>query len=346
MPRPQTTPKARAESPRARTIPAFAPAAGGDDLEAARRFVEGAVDRMRTLRADDTPAVHSWLDDVGVGARGLQARAIARAAENARKLESPRALGSALHTVATLIAQYEQGLVDVEAQLETIARAPLPVLGTVNAVPQVAVPQVAGFGDRTARDKFDVARETLMGLLPTVDAGGHEAALLTLVEMEFGPGAEAEAEVADDVVADDVVAEIPLAVESDLPAFDVEPLLPGLVDHAHRTAARAGKKLTASYAARDARLVPGLAPLWQAAVETAVNALVETTLETPDARQARGETAAAHMAFTVEGSDEGLTLLIRCPGHRLPRFAVDAPHSLDMRVEDGVVMLRFLARAA
>ena len=288
---------------------------------------------MRTLRADDTPAVHGWLQDVGARARLLQARAIARAAENARKLESPRALGSALHTVATLIAQYEQGLVDVEAQLETIARAPLPVVGTVNAVPRAAEAE-----DARARDKFEVARETLMGLLPTVHAEGHEAALLKLVELEFGPEAEAENETVDEPEA--------VAVAPSFAAFDVEPLLPGLVDHAHRTAARAGKKLTASYAARNARLVPELAHDWQVAVETAVNALVDTTLEPPAARQKRGETAAAHMAFTVEGADEGLSLLICCPGHRLPRFAVDAPHSLDMRVEDGVVMLRFLARAA
>ena len=128
-------------------------------------------------------------------------------------------------------------------------------------------------------------------------------------------------------------------------AFDVEPLLPSLVDHAHRAAARAGKKLTASYAARDAYLPPELATEWQEAVETAIAALVAATLEAPDVRQARGETAAAHMAMTVEGREDGVSLLIRCPGRMLPRMVVEAPHELTLSQEEGTVVLHLVARA-
>jgi len=339
-----------------RAIPAFAPASDGDDLLAARAFIEDAVLRMRALRSDDSEAVHGWLDDVSEGARGLQARAIARAAENTRSLESPRAVAAGLHTVATLIAQYEQGLVDVEAQMETLAREPLPA----PVMPEHVLAEPPTRPLEHDRDKFDVAREVLMGLVPRTDTAGHEGALQTLIEMEFCTGAvdvpnmpeddgisELSAESVDEPVTVETQQPEPEAVrrmEPDLPAFDVEPLLPGLVDHAHRVAMRAGKKLTASYAARDARLSPALAEDWQVAVETAICALVDTTLETPAERQARGETAAAHMAFTVEGSDDGLTLMLRCPGRRLPRFDVEAPHDLDMRIEDGVVIVRFLAR--
>lgn len=318
-------------------IPAFAPAGRGDDVEAARRFIERTVAAMRTLDAGDRTAVLRWLDAVETGARALNARAIARVAGEAHRIADEQDRVQAIHTLGALVAQYEQGLVDVEVQIERDARGHSPDMHLARQRPAEPTSPDLFYGEADpdhARDRWEEARQTLQALLPSNDSTSHAQALTKLVAFDPRNGGK------DTDTGADVVPIGPRTGVS--AAFDVEPLLPGLMDHAHRLAAAQGKRLTASYAARDARLSPALADVWQGAMETLIQSLVDVTLELPETRKARGESAAAHMALTVEGrttqaSEEVLEVLVRCPGAIAPNVQVDAPHTLDIRLEEGWV---------
>jgi hypothetical protein len=319
-----------------RPIPAFAPSREGDDLAFAREFVDQSVAGMRELPVHDHSAIHAWLDYVESSARSLQARAIARSVVEARADVGSDRVYDSIGSVGSLIAQYEQGLVDVEAQLEAGER----LSPSENIVASAL----------SREERFEDARRTLEGLLPNVDHQAQSEALKKL--MAFVPPAADIDDVNDldetDFASLDLVSPTPTKPDLhklvDRPAFDVEALLPGLVDHAHRLARLQGKSLTASYAARDALLNPALAHDWQEAVELAIGALIDTTLEDAQTRRAEGLTAAAHMALTAEGQGDEVELRITCPGHDVPRFDVEAPHTLDAGHEDGTVWVRFIAR--
>ena len=298
-------------------------------MEAARRFIDEAVDAMRTLRTDDREAVFAWLNMVERGAKPLEARAIARAAQTARlDVGTPR-IADTITSVGALIGQYEMGLVDVEVQIEAGERivhddpfdtAPLPV------------PAPAPVSE-AIEDRFDEARRLLADLLPEVDAEPHRDALEKLVS--FRPGAEV-AKVSEPVT--DVVPEPTATV-------DVEAFLPGLVDHAVGTARGFGKLLTASYASREARVPTHMAAEWTAAAQAAIGAMIATSLDSPERRRARGQTGAAHLAIRAEGTADGaLVLRLGCPGSRVPNFSVDAPHTIEARARDGEVWVEFTAR--
>ena len=310
--------------PHRKAIPAFAPSKGGDDIAAARVFIDTAVSGMRELRTDDTVAVHEWLDAVERNARDLQARAIARAVIEARGDVGTDRIQDSIGSVGSLIGQYEQGLVDVEVQIEAgeriVEEEPLPTR-------KVAIEE-----DLEAR--FNEARRLLENLLPDVDTGGHDEALGKLVA--FRPDMMTEA---------DEPAPVPEPATSER-LLSIEALMPGLVDHAVKTARSAGKPVTASYAARDAALPSSLVGEWREAVEMALEALVASTLERPEARRARGETTAAHISMQAQGRTDGaLELRIECPGEHVPPFEVDRPHSILTHVSDGRVCVVFTARA-
>jgi len=320
-----------------RPIPAFAPSSEGDNLQFAREFVDQSVAGMRELPVNDHAAIHAWLDYVENSARSLQARAIVRSVVEARGDVGTDRVYDSIGSLGSLIAQYEQGLVDVEAQLEAGER--------------LVAPEVDMLYLRSREERFEEARKTLEGLLPNVDADAQAEALQKL--MAFAPETRPAFEPNVTIAIDDFDAVDLVGVDAEKeefqrlmerPAFDVEALLPSLVDHAHRRARMQGKTLTASYAARDARLVPALAQDWQEAVELAIDALIETTLEDAKTRRDQGLTAAAHMALTAEGQGDNVELRITCPGQNVPRFEVEAPHMIEAGSADGTVWVRFVAR--
>ena len=303
---------------RSQITPAFAPATEGDDLGAARAFVQLAVDGMRTLRTDDTTGVASWLDAVEAAAVPLQARAVQRAVCAAREADGD-ALNTALAAVGSLVAQYEGGLADVEAQIETGERPVFDEDELFLPPEPAATPDI---------DRFEEARLLLASLLPRADVGSHRDALERL--MAFQPADVAVREPTKPETAD----------------VDLEALLPGLADCAARQARLHGKAATVSFATDNARLASDVVDDWHGAVETALLALCETTLESPRERRGRGLSGASHIEMLARGTGEGVELSIRCPGTRLPQLAVDAPHSLDIRRECERVVLVFTARDA
>ena len=304
-----------------RISPAFAPSTDGDDIDAARAFVDLAVDGMRTLRADDTDAVRSWLDCVELAAVPLCARAVLRAVDAARAARGD-ALNSALATVGALVAQYEGGLADVEAQIESGERPlPGPVLGDADTgLSRSATPSDA--------DRFEEARLILASLLPRADVGSHRDALERLMAFQPTGSATDAAATAGPVLSGTV---------------DVEALLPGLADCAARQARLHGKAATVSFASESALLDAASVDEWHGAVETALLALCETTLESPRERRGRGLSGTSHIDMLARGVEGGVELSVRCPGARLPQLAVDAPHTLDVRREDERVTLVFTA---
>ena len=317
---------------RSRPIPAFAPAREGDDLEAARSFVDAVVDAMRVLRTDDADAVHAWLNAVERGAKPLEARAIARAAQTARADVGTPRIADTITSVGALIGQYEMGLVDVEVQIEAGDRVIHDdPYADIRPAPRAPTPAPDGVEAR-----FEEARRLLADLLPEVDAEPHRDALEALVNFRPDACAEAGPEIESEVEPVQVLAG---------PTLDVEAFLPGLVDHAVGAARRAGKTLTASYASREARLPTHMAAEWKAAAEAAIGAVVATSVQSPERRRASGLTGAAHLSIRAEGTADGaLVLRLGCPGMRVPNFAVDAPHSIDARAHDGDVWVEFTTR--
>ena len=354
---PETSPAPDASRRSGRApVPAFAPTATGDDLCAARRFVECAVDGLPGLNTHDREGVEAWLEMVEAHARPLQARAVLRAVSLARMGLDGDDLGARLSAIAALIAQYEGGLVDVESQIEAGVDIVLdPVdYGANRARPATASVEPAP-GVEPARealeDRFEAARAGLAELLPRVDTHGHIDALERLVSLtpeDFGTDVMVAPEAQVDNQAEESQTPVPQPPVRGL--VDIDVLLPGLADHAARMARLHGKSATVSFGAVEARLPAHMAQEWRDAVATALVGLCETTLERPRDRRARGLSGTSHIELSARGvstpaGGQGVELRIACPGASRPTFEVDAPHTVSTHSEAGRVVLVFTAYA-
>ena len=266
----------------------------GDDLKQARRFVTAAMGDMDILLSEarmESDLAQAALRRVQSAAKSLQARGIYRAAQTvleAYERSMPQAkIDGRLMALYKLTVQYGEGLDEIA-----------PADSMVGDDSDAALPGA------DMQTRFDTAREILIPLLPF--AGKTAPALQYL---------------ADTTLAD--MATAPQALSG--PDVSFESLMPDVTNTALRTARAHGKSVSLSYAADDLSVRNHQAEGIRAQLESTVEHLVKTHIETPERRAAKGLSRNGYIDITAKNGPNGLDILVACDGKSVPLYCKTEP---------------------
>ena len=250
----------------------------GDDLQAARAFVDLCMAHMDALISGDlsNEDARHLLREIDDHAKPLHARAICRVARQARndfhfKDGSPKTHGNLL-ALNKLILQYEAGLVEVENEIQ------VPAVKSEKPLEEQL--EVA----------FNKAAKTLQSALGYARPGKERAVLTQLIRFN----------VADRAIPGERVS--------------LETIMPALTDRILREARQQGKSVSLSLAGEGAQLSPAMLDLLEPALSKVGCDLVCQTIDAPEIRRQKGQSRSAHIAMTAQSDEQGLHILICVDG--------------------------------
>lgn len=283
----------------------------GDDLTAARRFCDAVRSDMTSLMdgvcaqpCAASDVLIGSLDNIQSGAKLIHARGIYSAAQRvanslAGHAPLPKVQGRIL-SLNKLIYQYETGLDDI---------APRPAnLNDTDAAENGGEPPIAytvtepPMPDIDAR--YRVARAVLAPLMAFAPQGHDRNALVKLADFS-----KDELPV---VAAGSSISAPPKIRPS--AALNFETLMPEFVSRALHEARQSDKTVSVSYAADDVNFDACHLSALQTLFGHIAKTFVQSVLERPDVRRARGLSGAGHIALTAVQDFETLTVSIECPG--------------------------------
>lgn len=286
----------------------------GDDLTAARRFCDAVRSDMTSLMdgvcaqpCAASDVLIGSLDNIQSGAKLIHARGIYSAAQRvanslAGQAPLPKVQGRIL-SLNKLIYQYETGLDDIAprpANLNDIDETDGAELGgeppIAYAVTEPPMPDIDA--------RYRVARAVLAPLMAFAPQGQERDALIKLAEFSVD---ELPAVAAGSSIS------APPKIRSSA-ALNFETLMPEFVSLALHEARQTDKTVSVSYAADDVSFDARHLPALQRLLGHIAKTFVQSVLERPDVRRARGLSGSGHIALTAVQDFETLTVSIECPG--------------------------------
>lgn len=285
-------------TPSAELKPAYIGEMSGDDLLAARAFVDAAQRDITQLLDPDNhalPNIALRLSRIITLAKAVSARAVDRAAQLALDMsqskvgfeKSAQWQGQIL-VLNKLISQYGIGLRQVEAELEN-------TVASLNSGGAQICASVENSSGMALKEQFHAAQSTLKPLLKFAETDTQRNALSRLAKLDSAVTKQFKTDVGAKQIK-----------QADIP---FEAIMPSFTASALRAARQSDKIVSISFGAEG--------PVNIAAEQCAnmdnllcgvASGLVNQWLERPDVRQSRGESGAGHIAVTANRSNTGLNL--------------------------------------
>jgi hypothetical protein len=346
----------------------------GDDLTVARRFcdsvqgeLEGLIEAVCAQPCAAPDVLIGSLDKIQAGAKSLHARAIFRAAQTVVNAVNDRAplptVQGRVLSLNKLFLQYESGLNDIaprpaniegDTEIEDVA----PKMDAIFSCDAPPMPDIearyraarAGLVPLMGLAKVGVERESLTKL---ADFSDDELEGLQVVELDEADGVGDDTsldittplEDLTDVAAPDV-AEInvtaltsPVMEKSQTAApVSFENLMDGFITQALHEARLTEKTVSVSYAADGVTIGAARVAAAQNVLDHIARTCVRSILERPEARRARGQSGAGHIAVTVTQNQSATTISIECPGAPLGVSAFMPPQDKSASRLEGLMI--------
>lgn len=332
----------------------------GDDLTAARVFVTSAVPHIRvltTIERFDRIEARKALKAVSTLSEPLSARAIGRSSATAFDLleaDAPQPqIDSAFMTLQKLMGQYAQGLdeiIELVAQ-ETQSGAALKdeSQNTTRAILCEDVSELMSEAECNSSTETPTPIETLATDTPTRAFDPQD---IVRVRAEHHMAAQALETLLPRVKDTELTTAlhrlmVPAAASFDSQNTQIEfnSIMPSLTHDILTQARQSGKNVSLSYLDADVSLPNAQLETVKETVKALGRVLVQNSLEIPDVRRARGESASGQIFVAITQDDKGYDITLNCSGKSLSPMAKDqcafvaAPYCVTFDAQDKSVQL-------
>jgi len=273
----------------------------GDDLKQARDFIDAAIADMDSLLS-------------GIRLDRAQSETVLTRVQSGAKLMQARGIYRAAQT---LLEAYDRqmGQAQIDGRLMALYKLVIQYAEGLDEIAPAAdhSPETETI-DSTAQARFDTARDILIPLIPFADGAAPA--------LQFLAG---------------VSADVPQTLAD--PYVSFESLMPDVTNTALRTARIQGKSVSISYAADGVSLRRSQTPMVREQLEDTIERLVNTHIESPERRTAKGLSRAGHIDITAKSGGDGLNISVICDGETLSLSFKDGSAHPDTPILHGADIL-------
>ncbi|MGB0907360.1 MAG: hypothetical protein ACPGVT_07685 [Maricaulaceae bacterium] len=288
----------------------------GDDLIAARRFCADADQHLAVLQSEsltDHTAL-ACLKKLKLAANTVNARAISRTAQHlinvlgipggASEGDVNLALAPHIKRLSKVLELYQHGLADIEALTAEVSNTDDHSKAAKNAHKNEN--EIA---TSTARNNsaYENARATLKPLLQFTSAPSEYAALTKLAGLGMRQDTKKLYAYSHLKAPDQNTLKL---------TFDA--LIPAITDAALKTARRSQKVVSLSYDCDSKTFSSRCFKSIESNIAATLETLIANIIESPDIRQARGQSRSAHIALSIKQIGPGIHISFECPGTAIP----------------------------
>jgi len=297
----------------------------GDDLLAARAFVQDAQTHLETLLGEnryDAALARAAIADIRKAAMPLKARAIMRSGQRALELLEAQAsrpkMDGAYLALNKLVTQYRQGLEEVELATSLPSYIDIP-------------------GSTQDCEDFISAKDTLASVFKFSRNEQHKQALGFLSGLSVdSPDQETASPMIRPIEKDQTVTPQSAQTEkqSRVPSPTAfEDLMPSLTNCVLIAARRSDKTVSLGYTANDVLLPAHCAGRVEKKLQALGRFLVDNIMESRDIRLARGDSQSGQLLITAKTEAGVITIDLECKGRGISKVQRDAITGADAFIQ-------------